>query len=100
VSQAALARVGDTCGPAGDSEDSVDKTSVVPVRREVAVAAVAMESSAASTSMLVCRRSSGVAPVGDLAEVLESFDGLAGDKLGISSESGSVGDLSLNNPES
>lgn len=39
----------------------MDKMSVVPVRREVAVAAVAIESRAASTSMLVCNRSSATA---------------------------------------
>lgn len=52
MSQAARARVGDTCGPEGESEARVDRTSVVPVRSDVAVAAVAIDRSAARISML------------------------------------------------
>jgi hypothetical protein len=58
MSQAARARVGETWGPEGESEARVESTSVVPVNRDVAVAAVAMESKAARISMLDCKRSS------------------------------------------
>lgn len=64
MSQAARARVGETWGPEGESDARVESTSVVPVKRDVAVAAVAMESKAARISMLDCKRSS-IAGVAD-----------------------------------